>query len=45
MPFSISIFRYMLGARSMEFTLLFDMQLVEYFIPIEIRYLPAFKGI
>jgi hypothetical protein len=43
-PFSISVFLYELGARRMGFTTLLEMQFVEYFMPREMRYLPALEG-
>ncbi len=43
-PFSISSLRYELGARRIGLTTLLEMQLVEYFIPKEIRYRPALDG-
>lgn len=44
MPFSISIFLKLLGAKRIGLTELFEMQFVEYLRPREMRYLPALEG-
>lgn len=44
MPFSTSVFLYELGARRIGLTMLLELQLVEYLIPRDRRYLPALEG-